>query len=408
MERRDLMAGTAAAIIAGLTPWPSRAQSQGRPDLVGYLRTNWSRDPFSYGTYSHLARGSGRRHHRQLARPIDKKLYFAGEASNPDRNSSVHAALESGRLVAASLLEGSSQKIGIVGAGIAGLSAAQILDAAGREVDVIEARDRIGGRVNTDTSLGFAADLGASWLHGDDGNPLTEVTDQVGMRKAVSELSWIVRANGRVLDDKEIPGWVNDVSNYDNQAGASKSELNEWGYVFASDYGGEEILFPDGYGQIFDAFKGGYDVTFNTVVTGIDYSGSGVIVGVENGFQTYDAVIVTVPLGVLKAGAVTFTPALPKAYQAAIDVLGFGTLDKIYLQFEEVFWDEEPHNIITPFNGFEPGFFNNWVNLYPTMGKPVLLCFNGGPAALALSSEPDEVVISNARQSILTAYGISD
>ncbi len=405
MERRDLMAGSAAAVLAGLTPWISRAQSAGQPNLLGYLRTNWSRDPFSYGTYSYLAQGSGRRHHRQLAKPIAEKVYFAGEASNPERNSSVHAALESGRLVAASLLENSVQKICIIGAGIAGLSAAHALDAAGRDVEVIEARDRIGGRVNTDTSLGFAADLGASWLHGSEGNPLTEVIDQLGMRRAISDESWIVRANGSSLNDDEIPGWVNEVSNYNNRAGASKDAMNEWGYVFTSDYSGEELLFPDGYGQIFDAFDGGYDLALNTVVTNIDYSGTAVRVTTDSGTATFDAVIVTVPLGVLKAGSIAFTPALPSATQNAIDVLGYGTLDKIYLQFDEVFWDTEPHNIITPFNGFEQGFFNSWVNLYPTMGKPVLLCFNGGPAALALSTEPDEVVIARARQTILTAYG---
>ena len=182
--------------------------------------------------------------------------------------------------------------------------------------------------------------------------------------------------------------------------------MNEWGYVFTRDYSGEELLFPDGYGQIFDAFDGGYDLALNTAVTGIDYSGTAVRVTTDSGTATFDAVIVTVPLGVLKAGSIAFTPPLPSATQNAIDVLGYGTLDKIYLQFDEVFWDTEPHNIITPFNGFEPGLFNSWVNLYPTMGKPVLLCFNGGPAALALSTEPDEVVIARARQTILTAYGL--
>lgn len=406
MERREVLAGSTAAVLAGLAPWPSNAQTNEQPKLLGNLRTNWSRDPFSFGTYSHLARGSRRRHHRQLAQPVAGKLFFAGEAANPDRNSSVHAALESGRMVAASLLDGSAQKIGIIGAGIAGLSAAQLLHAAGRDVEVLEARDRIGGRINTDTTLGFPADLGASWLHGSDGNPLTAVTDEVGMRKAFSDETWVVRANGRALNDDEVPGWVEEVSNYDNRAGASREAMNEWGYVFTSDYGREEVLFPDGYGQIFDAFKGDYSLQLNSVVTGIDYSDTDVVVTEESGSQTFDALIVTVPLGVLKAKTIAFTPVLPEAYQTAIDALGYGTLDKIYLQFEDVFWDEEPHNIITPFNGFERGYFNNWVNLYPTMGKPVLLCFNGGPAALALSSEPDEVVIDNARKTILTAYGL--
>ena len=145
MDRRELVTLSAATVLSGLIPWTSNAQQLDQPNLLGYLRTNWSRDPFSYGTYSHLARGSSRKHHRQLCKPIAEKVYLAGEASNPDRNSSVHAALESGRLVAATIMESSSQRIGIIGAGIAGLSAAQLLHNAGRDVEVIEARDRIGG-----------------------------------------------------------------------------------------------------------------------------------------------------------------------------------------------------------------------------------------------------------------------
>ena len=228
------------------------------------------------------------------------------------------------------------------------------------------------------------------------------------MRKAISDVSWVVRANGRALNEDEVPSWVDEIASYNNRAGVSRDSMNEWGYVFTSDYGGEEILFPDGYGQILDAFREDYGLNLNTVVTSIDYSGSSVTVTSETETQAFDAVIVTVPLGVLKAGSIAFTPSLPGRTQRAIDVLGYGTLDKIYLQFDEVFWDEEPHNIITPFNGFEPGYFNSWVNLYPTMGKPVLLCFNGGPAALTLSSKPDEAVIKNAQKTILTAYGFTN
>ena len=375
--------------------------------MIGYRRTNWSRDPFSFGSYSYIAKGARRRDHARLSRPVDDKLYFAGEAANPERNSSVHAALESGRWVAEAVLKQGHQRIGVIGAGISGLSAAQILDTAGREVQVIEGRDRIGGRLHTDMSQGFTADMGASWLHGADGNPLTEVTDQLGMRKAVfSNDSYIVRGRGRALSESETPNWLDEIAAYDNRAGTDRASMNEWAYVFADDYGGDEILFPDGYSQILDAFQGGYEVRLGEVVTAVDYTGAQVHVTAQGVEQDFDAVIVTVPLGVLKAGSIAFAPALPQETQSAIDRLGFGTLDKMYLQFDRVFWDADAHNILTPFTDFEPGYYNNWVNLYAAFGKPVLLGFNGGPAALALSSEPDETVVGNFERTILQAYGL--
>lgn len=64
----------------------------------------------------------------------------------------------------------------VVGAGMAGLSAARSLADAGRPVRVIEARGRIGGRVCTDRDWGTPLELGASWIHGTTENPLTELT----------------------------------------------------------------------------------------------------------------------------------------------------------------------------------------------------------------------------------------
>ena len=62
----------------------------------------------------------------------------------------------------------------VVGAGVAGLTAARDLVAAGWSVIVLEASPLIGGRLRTDRSLGVAFDLGASWIHGVDGNPITD------------------------------------------------------------------------------------------------------------------------------------------------------------------------------------------------------------------------------------------
>ena len=53
-----------------------------------------------------------------------------------------------------------------------------------------------------------------------------------------------------------------------------------------------------------------------------------------------DRVIVTVPLGVLKAGTIAFDPPLPEEKQQAIERLGFGLLDKVVLKFDQPFWPD--------------------------------------------------------------------
>lgn len=66
----------------------------------------------------------------------------------------------------------------VVGAGMAGLAATRALDDAGWPVRIVEARDRIGGRVRTDRGWGTTLEMGASWIHGTTDNPLMELAGQ--------------------------------------------------------------------------------------------------------------------------------------------------------------------------------------------------------------------------------------
>ena len=66
----------------------------------------------------------------------------------------------------------------VIGAGIAGLAAAKKLVGLGYSVVVLEATSQIGGRIRTDRSLGAAFDLGAGWIHGPKGNPISKLAKQ--------------------------------------------------------------------------------------------------------------------------------------------------------------------------------------------------------------------------------------
>ena len=76
---------------------------------------------------------------------------------------------------------GKAERVIVVGAGMAGLVAARLLHDSGFVVTVLEARDRLGGRTWTDDSLGAPLDLGGSWVHGVDGNPLALWCDKLGI-----------------------------------------------------------------------------------------------------------------------------------------------------------------------------------------------------------------------------------
>ena len=72
------------------------------------------------------------------------------------------------------------ERVIVVGAGLAGLAAASDLTADGYQVTIVEAQDRIGGRILTDRSLGTPVDLGAARIRGWSGNPLADLVARAG------------------------------------------------------------------------------------------------------------------------------------------------------------------------------------------------------------------------------------
>jgi phytoene dehydrogenase-like protein len=86
----------------------------------------------------------------------------------------------------------------VIGAGIAGLAAARDLTIDGYDVLVLEARNRIGGRIWTSRDLGLPADLGASWIHGFEDNPISRLAKRHGIELTLPSL-WLAYLVGSFL-----------------------------------------------------------------------------------------------------------------------------------------------------------------------------------------------------------------
>jgi monoamine oxidase len=293
-----------------------------------------------------------------------------------------------GALAASQLLPGCGsrddapkERIVVIGAGMAGLAAARRLVDAGRDVTVLEARDRIGGRIWTDTSLGVPIDLGAAWIHGTEDNPLVELADQVGARRVETDFDkpvllrdggevsaedvqttlkrWqeiageLVTRGGDAGADESVATGLAQVADLDDpliqwcvaseivgEYAADPDELSLKWYGNEGEFGGPDVLLPGGYQQLAQHLARGLTIRLGTEVSRVTYDDSGVRLETAQGAVDADRAIVTVPLGVLKAGAIAFDPPLPEEKRGAIERLGFGLLDKVVLKFDRPFWPD--------------------------------------------------------------------
>jgi len=107
-----------------------------------------------------------------------------------------------------------------------------------------------------------------------------------------------------------------------------------------------------------------------------------------------DRAIVTVPLGVLKAGAIAFDPPLPGTKRQAIERLGFGLLDKVVLAFEEPFWPQSA-DLLGLVGTEQP--VGDLVNGLSFAGAPLLIGIRGGAAARSCEALSDREAVDEVR-----------
>ena len=126
-----------------------------------------------------------------------------------------------------------------------------------------------------------------------------------------------------------------------------------------------------------------------------------------------DQVIFSVPLGVLKAKAVSFNPALPQAKLNAIENIGFGNVVKIGLLFDTQFWPQAQHyfSLAQPENS-TPSLataerFSYFLNLVPAVNRPILFTFVFGSQATPVESWTDDQVWAGVRANLIKLFGAS-
>lgn len=373
------------------------------PDPLDAVITRWGRDPLARGAYSHLTARASPSDRKILGRPSPPR-FFAGEAIHRGYPATVHGALLSGRKAARKVAKYGAGSCVVIGAGAAGLGAAHALAAAGVDVTVLEARTRIGGRVWTADVWGERLDLGASWIHGLTRNPLTQLASDAGATLAPTDYTnWVVRdGDGQLVAPSERPRAFLDVVSIEHEYGADVEWLHPDVEEEGKDLRGGDALFPNGFVEVFEPLLGGFELELGVLVTRIDTTPTGVVVTAGNVRRVADAVVITVPLGVLKAGDIDFDPPLEPDRLAAIDRLGMGTLDKVYLRFDHAFWDVHAERL--GYVGTPRRWFAEWYNLAAYLDTPILLGFNAGSAADELAERSDDELVGIAMRALRSMY----
>lgn len=257
----------------------------------------------------------------------------------------------------------------VIGAGAAGFGAARELRRAGLTFDIVEARDRVGGRVFTDRSLGDPFDAGAQFIHWAERNPWREAAQELGVATLddVMRGGWrIYRGGAQLPDDERLKrrgafglfsarlraaemqavdqsfAQLVEGQPAEMRAAAEGLSLFSLGddpeHASVADYAqlwaGDDLIVRDGYGSLVERALASYPVKLSTPVDVVRWDGAGVVARTQRGDIRARAAIITVSVGVLQSGGLRIEPSPPSEILAALDGLRMGAMTKIALAFD--------------------------------------------------------------------------
>ncbi len=360
----------------------------------------------------------------------------------------------------------------IIGAGMAGIKATADLHASNVDAILLEAQDQIGGRLLTDRhgKNEKPVDLGACWFHDTLMNPLFDlvlennlpiyyddsehylytknglITPMTKIQRVEEELEHYIESQyftdlnkhettlhemsneyieyrRKILTDEQIKYAPQALRMLENWHGLSWDKISAK-YAITGRSTGRNAFVKCGYDSVISIVKKPIfqkSIHLNSIVTKIsnDTKNNEIKVTTNNGF-TYiaDYAIIAIPLSVLKLkppeiGAIEFNPPLPKSVLNSINLMSFGALGKVFLEFDTVFWPEierwtclaenedqlDDKYIIDPFtrNSSDdltlpsswtyPLFF---VNNYLIQGTPSLIVVSQEPLTQIFESNPEK------------------
>lgn len=313
--------------------------------------------------------------------------------------------------------------LAIVGGGAAGIAAAREARDRGLTSLILEASNRVGGRALTINWGGHALDLGATWMHSADRNPLAALAARLGIAidraptrwrnqyknlgfsKEEQAQSWAAmeafaerlragtpgdRASEALEPGNEWNGFLEALNGYLNGTGLAKTSAADFiAYWDGSDSSNWRL--PGGYGGLVSALADGLDVRTGCAVRRVDWSGKAVRVELADGVVEARHAIVAVPTTALASGDIAFEPAVDDRLHAAAQ-LPLGRVEKLFLTSPDP--DGMPTNahLIGNPHSADTGSYM----LHP-LGVPVIEAFFGGDWLEGLG---DEDLAAKAREEL--------